>query len=112
MITIMVVRGIGIRNISTVLRISITKVLKVLKSTKYRIKPKKTPYDCLELDEFWTYGGTRRTRCGLYTPITGEAGLKNGSKTEEADTTAWDKLSPDSDGWLEELLWSMCGRMP
>jgi hypothetical protein len=51
----MLVRGIGIRDISAVLQISITKVLKVLKSTKYQIKPKQTRYDCLEADEFWTY---------------------------------------------------------
>jgi transposase-like protein len=54
MVKIMLVRGIGIRDISTVLGVSITKVLKVLKSTKYRIKPKLSHYDCLETDEFWT----------------------------------------------------------
>ena len=55
LIKIMLVRGIGIRDISTVLNISITKVLKVLKSGIYRIQPKRTHYDCLEIDEFWTY---------------------------------------------------------
>ncbi|MDR2793824.1 MAG: hypothetical protein LBB61_09205 [Treponema sp.] len=56
----MLVRGIGIRDIGTVLKISITKVLKVLKSTKYQIKPKQTHYDCLEIDEFWTYVGKKK----------------------------------------------------
>jgi transposase-like protein len=51
MIKIMLVRGIGIRDIGAVLKISITKVLKVLKSTKYQIKPKQSHYDCLETDE-------------------------------------------------------------
>jgi predicted CXXCH cytochrome family protein len=39
LVKIMLVRGIGIRDISAVLRISITKVLKVLKSAKYRKRP-------------------------------------------------------------------------
>jgi transposase-like protein len=42
LIKIMFVRGIGIRDISTVLNISITTVLKVLISGTYRIKPKKS----------------------------------------------------------------------
>jgi hypothetical protein len=50
LVKIMFVRGIGIQDISTVLKISITKVLKVLKETKYQIKPKQTYYDCLEKD--------------------------------------------------------------
>ncbi|MDR1301799.1 MAG: hypothetical protein LBK43_04930 [Treponema sp.] len=50
----MFVRGIGIRDISSVLSIGITKVLKVLKSTHYKIKPKRSLYDGLEVDECWT----------------------------------------------------------
>jgi hypothetical protein len=45
----MFVRGMGI-DISAVLKISIAKVLKVLKSTTYRIRPKRSHYDCLEKD--------------------------------------------------------------
>ncbi|MDR2740763.1 MAG: hypothetical protein LBB98_01210 [Treponema sp.] len=41
LVTSMLVRGMGIRDISTILKISITKVLTVLISTKYQIKPKK-----------------------------------------------------------------------
>ncbi|MDR1956020.1 MAG: IS1 family transposase, partial [Treponema sp.] len=40
LIKIMLVRGIGIRDISVVLCVSITTVLKVLKSGKYKIQPK------------------------------------------------------------------------
>jgi hypothetical protein len=61
-VKIMLVRGIGIRDISAVLQISITKVLKVLKSTKYQIKPKQTCCDCLETDEFWTYVGKKKNK--------------------------------------------------
>jgi IS1 family transposase len=65
MVKIMPVRGIGIRDISAVLKISITKVLKVLKSTKYQIKPKQTHYDRLEVDEFWTYVGKKKNKVWL-----------------------------------------------
>jgi hypothetical protein len=51
MVKIMLVREIGIRDISSVLKISITKVLKVHKPGKYTIKPKQSRYDRLETDE-------------------------------------------------------------
>jgi IS1 family transposase len=37
----------------------------VLKSTKYKIKPKQTHYDCLEIDEFWTYVGKKKDKIRL-----------------------------------------------
>jgi hypothetical protein len=64
MVKIMLVRGIGIPDISTVLKISITKVLKVHKSDNYAVRPKQTHYDCLEIDEFWTYGGKKKNKVG------------------------------------------------
>jgi hypothetical protein len=65
MVKIMPVRRIGIRDIGAVLQISITKVLKVLKSTKYQINPKQTCYDCLETDEFWTHVGKKKNKVRL-----------------------------------------------
>jgi serine kinase of HPr protein (carbohydrate metabolism regulator) len=65
MVKIMLVRGIGIRDIGTTPGISITKVLKVLKSTKYLIKPKLSHYDRLEIDEFWTYAGKKKEKVWL-----------------------------------------------
>jgi IS1 family transposase len=65
MVKIMLVRGIGIRDIDAVLQISITKVLKVLKATECRIKPKQTHYDCLETDEFRTYEGKKKNKVWL-----------------------------------------------
>jgi IS1 family transposase len=65
MVKIMLVRGVGIRDIGIILQISITTVLKVLKSTKYKIKPKQTHYDCLEPDEFWTYEGKKKNKVWL-----------------------------------------------
>jgi IS1 family transposase len=65
MVKIMLVRGVGIRDIGIILQISITTVLKVLKSTKYKIKPKRTHYDCLEIDEFWTYVGKKKNKIWL-----------------------------------------------
>jgi IS1 family transposase len=64
LIKIMLVRGIGIRDICVVLRISMTNVLKVLKSAKYKIKPLVSLYDCLEIDEFWTYVGKKKNKIG------------------------------------------------
>ncbi|MHB9294079.1 hypothetical protein Holit_03205 [Hollandina sp. SP2] len=73
MIKIMLVRGVGIRDIGVILGISITTVLKVLKSTKYRIKPKQTQYDGHEIDEFWTYGGKKENNVWfIYHRETGE----------------------------------------
>jgi hypothetical protein len=65
MVKIMLVRGIGIRDISAVLQISITKVLKILKSGKYQIRPKQTYYDCLEIDELWRYVGKKKNKVWL-----------------------------------------------
>jgi IS1 family transposase len=65
MVKIMLARGIGIRDISAVPQISITKVLKVLKSTKYQIKPKQPHYDHLETDEFWMYAGKKKNKVWL-----------------------------------------------
>ncbi|MDR0375324.1 MAG: IS1 family transposase, partial [Treponema sp.] len=61
----MLVRGVGIRDIGIILQISITTVLKVLKPTKYKIKPKQSHYDCLEIDEFWTYVGKKKNKVWL-----------------------------------------------
>jgi hypothetical protein len=103
MVKIMLVRGIGIRDIGAVLRISITKVLKVLKSTKYQIKPKQTCYDCLEADEFWTHVGKKKNKVWLIYAYHrgsgeiaayewGEEGSKDGAKAKEKDKTVGDKL--------------------
>jgi hypothetical protein len=99
MVKIMLVRRIGIRDVSTVLGISITKVLKVLKSGEHRIKPKRSRYDCLEIEEFWTYVGKKN---GLYMRIPGKRGNrgvcmgkpghKDSGKVEGEDKRVGDKL--------------------
>jgi IS1 family transposase len=61
----MLVRGVGIRDISTILKISQKKVLKTLGATKYPIRPAQSHYDCLEVDEFWTYVGSKRNKLWL-----------------------------------------------
>jgi IS1 family transposase len=65
MIKIMLVRGIGIRDISVILKISVGKVLKTLTSGKYQITPARKHYDCLEIDEFWTYVGRKTNKVWL-----------------------------------------------
>jgi hypothetical protein len=52
----------GIRDISAVLKPSAGKVLKVLKSGNYTIKPKQARYDRLETDEFWTCEGKKASQ--------------------------------------------------
>ena len=61
----MIVRGVGIRDIAEIEKISIKKVLSVLVNSNHIIKPKQSHYDSLEVDEFWTYACTlRSTRVG------------------------------------------------
>ena len=55
LIKMMIVHGNGLRDISSILRISTKTVLKVLSKAKYQTKPQSQHYDCLEIDEFWTY---------------------------------------------------------
>ena len=54
-ITLMLVRGVGIRDISKIEEVNIGKVLTVLAKSSYSITPKKKHYDHIEVDEFWTY---------------------------------------------------------
>jgi IS1 family transposase len=65
MVKSMLVRGIGIRDVSAMLKISIATVLNALKSGKYEIKPKGSRYDRLETDEFWTHVGKKKTKVRL-----------------------------------------------
>jgi IS1 family transposase/transposase-like protein len=58
----MLVRGSGIRDIGFILEASIYKVLKALESGNYVIKPKKLHYDCLEMDELWTFVGSKSNK--------------------------------------------------
>jgi IS1 family transposase/transposase-like protein len=74
-ILLMLVRGIGIRDISEIERISIKKVLFVLVKSNHKIKPKQSHYDNLEVDEFWTYVGNKENKVWLiyaYHRATGE----------------------------------------
>jgi len=71
----MLVRGIGIRDISEIEKISIKKVLSVLVSSNHTIKPRQSHYDSLEVDEFWTYVGKKANKVWLiyaYHRSTGE----------------------------------------
>jgi IS1 family transposase len=106
MVKIMLVRGTGIRDISTVLKISITKVLKVLKSTKYQIKPKQSHYDCLEADEFWTYVGKKKNKVWLIYAYHRES--------EEIVAYVWGKRDLKTAKKLRKRLgrlWMSCGRI-
>jgi IS1 family transposase/transposase-like protein len=74
-ILLMLVRGIGIRDISVIEQISIKKVLSVLVNSNKIITPKQQHYDSLEVDEFWTYVGNKKNKVWLiyaYHRATGE----------------------------------------
>ena len=64
-ILLMLVRGIGIRDISEIEGVSIKKVLSVLVGSDHIIKPKQSHYDKLEVDEFWTYAGNKKNKVWL-----------------------------------------------
>ena len=51
----MLVRGVGVRDISVIENVSTGKVLTVLAKSDYSITPKKEHYKSIEVDEFWTY---------------------------------------------------------
>jgi IS1 family transposase len=61
----MFVRGIGIRDISEIEKISIKKVLSVPVNSRHLIQLKQPYYDCLEADEFWTYVGKKSHKVWL-----------------------------------------------
>ena len=64
-ILLMLVRGIGIRDVSVIEEISIRKVLSVLSKSVYVLKPKQSHYESLEVDEFWTYVGKKSNKIWL-----------------------------------------------
>jgi len=64
-IELMLVRGVGIRDIAEIESISIGKVLSVLVKSKKIIEPKQSHYDELEVDEFWTYVGKKDRKMWL-----------------------------------------------
>jgi IS1 family transposase len=43
----------------------VTLGLKLYEIIYYQIKPKQTHYDCLEIDEFWTYVGKKKNKVRL-----------------------------------------------
>ena len=51
----MTVRGCSVRDIAIIASVSIGKELSTIGSFVYKIAPKKRYYECLEVDEFWTY---------------------------------------------------------
>lgn len=74
-IRLSLVRSNGIRDIAVIQKISIGKILKTLIKSEHQITPKQTHYDCLEVDEFWTYVGNKANKQWLvyaYHRATGE----------------------------------------
>jgi IS1 family transposase/transposase-like protein len=73
-IEMMLVRGVGIRDISEIEGISRDKVLSVLSKSKHVITPKQSYYACLEVDELWTYVGDKSNKVWLIYAYDRESG--------------------------------------
>ena len=74
-IRLMTVRGCGIRDIAIIASVSIGKVLSTISSSVYKIAPKQSYYERLEVDEFWTYVYRKKRKVWLiyaYDRDTGE----------------------------------------
>jgi IS1 family transposase len=61
----MLVRGIGIRDIAEIEKISVKKVLSVLVRSRHMILSKQKYYKCLEVNELWTYVGKKSRKVWL-----------------------------------------------
>ena len=61
----MLVRGVGIRDVAEIEAISTDKVLSVLVNSNHVITTMKSYYDCLEVDELWTYVGDKSKKVWL-----------------------------------------------
>lgn len=69
-IRLMLVRGCSIADIVVIEKVSKYKILNVLVKSAHQIKPKKRYYRRMQVDEFWTYVGHKKTRFGLCMPTT------------------------------------------
>jgi hypothetical protein len=98
MVNIMPVRGIGIRDISAILRISIAKVLQVHTSGNYATRPKQKRYDRLKIDGFWTYAGKKKNNnvrlMSAYRRGRGKSWRRTGGSTYGGSGTPSAKLDP------------------
>jgi len=56
------VRGCGIRDVAVIFKVSIGKVLRTLTDSHYDLKPKQKHYARLEVDELWTFVGTKANK--------------------------------------------------
>jgi IS1 family transposase len=68
------VRGCGIRDIAVILEVSIGKVLKTLVESHYDITPKQKHYARLEVDELWTFVGSKANKKWLIYAYDRESG--------------------------------------
>ena len=74
-IRLMTVHGCGVRDIAVIAKVSMGKVLSTIGSSVYKIAPKKSYYEQLEVDEFWTYVYRKKRKVWLiyaYDRATGE----------------------------------------
>jgi len=68
------VRGCGIRDVAIILMVSVGKVLNVLVNSHYDLKPMKHHYSRLEIDELWTFVGSKNYKQWLIYAYDRESG--------------------------------------
>jgi len=68
------VRGCGIRDVAVILEVSIGKVLKTLVENHYDVNPKQKHYTRLEVDELWTFVGSKANKKWLIYAYDRESG--------------------------------------
>jgi IS1 family transposase len=95
-ILLMMVRGIGVRDISVIEGISVVKVFSVLVKSCYRITPKCHHYASLEVDEFRTYVGKKKNKVRLI--------YAYDRKTGEIVSYVWGKRDLKTAGKLQKKL--------
>ncbi|KAA6336032.1 hypothetical protein EZS27_015786 [termite gut metagenome] len=95
----MLVRGIGIRDISAIQEVSIRKVLSVPVNSHYAITPRKSYYERLEVDEFWTYVGNKSKKYRLIYAYERQSG--------EIVAYVWDKRDLKTIKRLREKLFKL-----
>ena len=64
-ILLMLVRGVEIRDIAEIEKISVNKILSVSTRSDHNIRPEQSRCDGLEVEESWTYAGDRKNKVRL-----------------------------------------------
>ena len=104
-----IANGQSIRGIRRTFGVSLYAIYKILKNLKYAHRPKQKQYYTLEVDEFWTFVGSKKQKVWLIYAYHRETG--------EIVAYAWGKRNTDTARKLRNRLkslgirlWRNCNR--